>query len=353
MANTNRKFGIEIEFVGAERRAVERALFNAGIDARVEGYNHSTRRYWKIVTDASLHHHSGLTGELVSPILQGAEGFAELKRVCDALSQVAGLTVNRSCGLHVHLDCNDMTVAEISKVFERYAQYEEQIDLIMPRSRRGEARWCRSIKNHKDVMKGRQSKESQAYALNRYYKVNLTNIATRGAMEFRQHSGTTEYTKIANWVLFLMGFVNTSIELAGSVTTTQRRTGKRWFNQVRNFFEANGLDCTYSRGRQAWAIRKAGSNRLIGYLTHDELVSLYADQRDSVMCSNKEGSDALNMDALHRIVDTFGAWFTGDYQHVFTNQPSEAVTEAVDTGWLAGIAQGVTEYLEMRQEELN
>ena len=202
-------------------------------------------------------------------------------------------------------------------------------------------------------MKNKASKESQAYALNRYYKVNLTNIATRGAMEFRQHSGTTDYSKIANWVAFLMGFVNTSIELTNGATTTRSRAGKRWFNQVRNFFEANGIDCTYSRRYQAWALRKAGSNRLIGYMTHDDLVELYADQRDSVMCSNKEGSEALNMTKFYQMVDAFGAWFSSAYEHSFSNRVVETPIETTDAGWLTGISQPVVNYLEMRQEELN
>ena len=40
MQYTNRKFGIEIEFVGARRDEVASRLRAAGIDAQVEGYNH-------------------------------------------------------------------------------------------------------------------------------------------------------------------------------------------------------------------------------------------------------------------------------------------------------------------------
>lgn len=42
---------------------------------------------------------------------------------------------------------------------------------------------------------------------NRYKKVNLKSYFRHGTVEFRQHSGTIEYTKISNWVLFLHSLV--------------------------------------------------------------------------------------------------------------------------------------------------
>ena len=38
---------------------------------------------------------------------------------------------------------------------------------------------------------------------NRYHKVNLEAYSRHKTVEFRQHSGTTNFTKMRNWVLFL------------------------------------------------------------------------------------------------------------------------------------------------------
>ena len=43
MEYTNRKFGIEIEFVGACKYEVAEAINAAGVDCEVEYYNHTTR----------------------------------------------------------------------------------------------------------------------------------------------------------------------------------------------------------------------------------------------------------------------------------------------------------------------
>jgi hypothetical protein len=79
----NRDFGIEIEAFGVNPATLERKLNEAGIETRYEGYNHTTRTYWKIVTDSSLNGHD--TFELVSPILNGENGLEQLEKVCRVL----------------------------------------------------------------------------------------------------------------------------------------------------------------------------------------------------------------------------------------------------------------------------
>ncbi len=346
MQYTDRKFGIEIEFVGARRDEVASRLRAAGIDAQVEGYNHRTTSHWKIVSDASLSHRSGLTGELVSPILQGADGFAQLETVCRVLNEIGGCTINRTCGLHVHLDCRDMTAPQIAKVWERYASYEQLIDLVMPQSRRGQARWCRSVVDHKDRMKQFDTKESQAYAMDRYYKVNLTNIATRGAMEFRQHSGTTEYRKIANWVCFLMQFVETSIALTEQATSAP--VGKRAFNEIRNLFENNDMSITWKRGSDKWVVRKTSSNRLLGQITTDQLRALYHHNKKSHLHSiNQTDQNIFAGSAFEIASQIAGVQLRRDFSNAVN---TEAV---VDTGWMHGVEQSVQDYYEERYEELN
>ena len=319
MSRRNRKFGIEIEFVGVSRSEVEAALQEAGVNAHLEGHNHTTRSYWKIVSDASLHDSSGLTGEIVSPILEGEYGFAELKKVCDVLNSIPALRVNRSCGLHVHLDARDLTVSAVSKIFERYSQYEDQIDSIMPISRRGEARWCRSInkRNLRDAVKGCTTKSTQAGAMGRYYKVNLTNVATRGAVEFRQHSGTTDYTKIVNWTHFLMDFVTKSIELENSSQMAPS------FDIARKIVKAHNGDISWKGSRYYVCM-----NGVTTKFTVEELDSFYfvQGQITEPNCFNER-----------RFLRAIGV----------------ATTLATDSHWLDGVKTDVSEYMQARIQQVS
>ena len=319
---TNKKFGIEIEFVGASLESVARAIRSAGVDCYVESWNHVTRPHWKIVTDSSLSTQGGFAGEIVSPILQGQAGVDDLEKVCAALNSVAGVTVNRSCGLHVHLDCNDMTMQQIRTVYERYADYEAQIDLVMPRSRRDSPRWCRSIVDRKNVYRGVETKSNGANQLGRYHKVNLTNIATRGSMEFRQHAGTTDFTKIYNWLEYLMCFVEKSIQL--SATTTPVKSKGRWFNAVRNAFENAGYTFVWSRRLKAWEV--SNDHRVLGSLTNAAIEGCYYTREKKVLNTGRANGDDVCNPLVRRLAEEIGAnRLQADLQFSNKHAPLEAV----------------------------
>lgn len=82
--NIDRKFGIELELVGITREQAGRALSQVGIEVHDEGYNHTTRSYWKMVSDSSVR--GGF--ELVSPVLRGEDGIHEARKVATALDDM-------------------------------------------------------------------------------------------------------------------------------------------------------------------------------------------------------------------------------------------------------------------------
>ena len=137
---TQRRFGVEIEFAGGvNRETLARELNTAGVQCQSEYYNHSTRSYWKLTTDASCGY------EMVSPILQGEEGFQQLKKVLDIMAEM-GCTVNRSTGVHVHLEAADLTALDVKNIVTRYADNEAEIDTWFPRSRRASNnQYCLSL----------------------------------------------------------------------------------------------------------------------------------------------------------------------------------------------------------------
>lgn len=202
----NRKFGIELEIVGITHQTALRVLHAVGINVQDESYNHTTRGHWKLVPDGSVR--GGF--EVVSPILEGERGIEEAMTVAEALSD-AGATVNRSCGFHVHFDAADLSAADVKAIVHRYAAYEAEIDAFMPPSRRGNTNsYCGSVTRflNRRFDEARTIDELAAAQPGRYFKVNLQSYRRHGTLEFRQHSGTVNANKVANWVRFLGEFID-------------------------------------------------------------------------------------------------------------------------------------------------
>mgnify|MGYP003110074313 FL=1 len=331
MKITDRKFGIEIEAFGVSTYRVQDALRAAGLNAEVEGYNHITRSHWKITSDASINGRNAF--ELVSPILQGQNGLRQLKKACKVLNDL-GAQVNVSCGLHVHLDSQEMNVDEILSVYNRYCDYTSQIDQVVSPSRRGEG--ARYVSQVKRVNRKFHSKRGLARHQNKYRKVNLVNIASRGSIEFRQHQGTTDYTKISNWLSFLMQFVEASRH------TKKINSSNRVYKQIRNVLENNGYEMNFDRGWNEWYARNTTDSNNSFWVSNDELNQFYTGARES---------------SLSKIA--FLNWLKSDkniqLEKVTPKYFAKVVVEDAqeDTGWLMDIDEDTIQFLEQRKLDLS
>ena len=202
----NRSFGIELEIANITRETALTALRAYGISVQNESYNHTNRPHWKLVHDASVR--GGF--EVVSPVLHGEQGLEEARAVADVLSD-AGARVNRSCGFHVHFDASDLSVDDVKTIMRRYADHETEIDALMPPSRRGAGNsYCNTLTRlpFDRLMRASSIQDMARIMGSRYYKVNLQAFQRHGTIEFRQHSGTANSAKIANWVRFLAEFID-------------------------------------------------------------------------------------------------------------------------------------------------
>lgn len=214
----NKEFGVEIEGYGIDRHELARLFNAAGIATEAQSYNHNTTRVWKIVTDGSLAGSNPF--EVVSPILKGEQGMAELKKVCDVL-EAAGVKINKSCGLHVHFNARQMAINDWRNLYKNYITMEGEIDSLMPISRRGNSNtYCRSM------MSRFRSKENAFAAIDeaqtvgdlsrvvtgrdRYFKLNAESFTRHGTVEFRQHSGTIEFKKITSWIRICSSMIDKS-----------------------------------------------------------------------------------------------------------------------------------------------
>jgi hypothetical protein len=211
-----------------QKTTLRDALVTAGIRCEIEGYNHMTKRHWKIVTDGSL---NGVnTFELVSPILKGQAGLAELKTVCRVLGE-CGAKVNKSCGTHIHFDAADFNMQTWKSLYINYARLENTIDAFMPISRR-DNQYCHSLKsicNFETKINACNSTTDieQVFRSSRYFKINPMSYARHKTCEFRQHSGTVEFEKVNNWIVFLNNLVEYS---KSNQATDKTLEGLRIFN---------------------------------------------------------------------------------------------------------------------------
>lgn len=215
-----RTFGVEIEIneITNEGRQFDREelktrLEQKGLKAAVTSYvQNAPSGYWEVTTDSSAGSGSGAMGyEVVSPILQGRKGLEDLEKVCDTLNEMDA-RVNVRCGLHVHHDISDLGVEQIKEAYSLYMKYEDGIDSIMPPSRRGMEGgngYCQSLKNYslKELKECETKDDLLRLFSSRYIKLNFQSYRSIGTLEFRQHSGTTNYEKISNWIKLSQLFV--------------------------------------------------------------------------------------------------------------------------------------------------
>lgn len=163
--------------------------------------------------------------EVVSPILQNAEGFLELQRICDGLTEFvsnSNLHINYRTGLHVTLGTRLNTDERLRGFMKRIQRLEPGLFTLVSPSRLYDFDGydydtdecneycmpiCESISDVEGLRIGAFIREGD----NRYCTVNLTHAYKDvQKLEIRMHNGTTEFQKIAPWISLWMQIFNRS-----------------------------------------------------------------------------------------------------------------------------------------------
>ena len=159
------------------------------------------------------------------------------------LTQRKGATVNRSCGMHVHIgnakikdDINLVTFAgqciqsmqrhgnidvlklecleepmdaiAVKDIMNRYKDNQTIINGFFPPSRTNH-NMCKPITR---TIVGDTIEELIANAMGKYCVINLKPWTSKGTIEFRQASGTIELDKITHWIEFLLTLVAQTVD---------------------------------------------------------------------------------------------------------------------------------------------
>lgn len=178
---SERHVGIEVEFGSPTNKTdIATALTEAGIG-----------RYVQLKDDGSVRDFPSnyQTNELVicAPISIIRDVVTKAMNVINS----GGAKVNKTCGLHVHLD---MRGYDYPRAFSNLVSAQKILYQMVPASRRDNT-YCKptTSKVFSRVQHG-----------SRYVGINPTSYRKHGTIEVRLHSGTTDIIKILNFVDILM-----------------------------------------------------------------------------------------------------------------------------------------------------
>lgn len=176
------------------------------------------------ITDDGSLYSNGI--ELQTPKLKGKNGEALVKSVCTALHN-AGATVDKSTGLHIHLDGKGLLPRTLTmtnpialkQLWKFYLAFDDVILSFLPKSRRGNA-YCRPMKETSKYSQIHEAKSQRDLEIlwyathsvrhitqaklhakhsSRYHGINLHILLAEKHLEVRFHSGTVHATKILEW----------------------------------------------------------------------------------------------------------------------------------------------------------
>lgn len=196
-------FGIEIETA-----APQSAIDNHGLQI---GSYHGGRQVpylptgWRAERDGSIHAPAGYHAcEIVSPILRGAEGLAQVAEVLAAL-EARGHKVNPSCGVHAHIGWDRNLPADaLARLVTIVSYCEKGLYAITGTKSRERGTYCGGVRKY-----GNDKDAKPRLDRDRYHALNLTNLAhgTRETVEFRVFSGSLNPVKVLGWIQVCLGLV--------------------------------------------------------------------------------------------------------------------------------------------------
>lgn len=147
-------------------------------------------KYINIGTDGSVEAGRNETGSEFRVCIKRDEVRSVLPGIMQAIKAL-GATVNKSCGLHVHMDQrHQKTREEVATVFQRLVRSLGLLYTVVPPSRRRNT-YCKRNR-HADFNRARDGE--------RYKAVNAGAWERHGTLEVRLFGGTLEETKIINWI---------------------------------------------------------------------------------------------------------------------------------------------------------
>ncbi len=258
----NQKFGIEIEMTGITRAKAAQIVagYFGAVANHVGGYydtytvSMSNNRQWKIMSDGSILCESsrGLTSnkaysvELVSPICTYGD-IQNIQQVVRRLRE-GGARVNKSCGIHVHIDASTHNEKTLRNIVNIMAAKEDllykALDVKVDREN-----YCQKTnkefldnlnnkhpKNMEELERqwynGRSGRDEH-YHRSRYHALNLHSVFSKGTVEFRLFNSTLHAGEVKTYIQLCMAISHQALvqKVASHLktnSTNEKYTFRTW-----------------------------------------------------------------------------------------------------------------------------
>ena len=258
------KFGIEIELTGITREITGDIIAeyfgtkNHSVESTFETEDRKGR-IWKIVHDSSIYSQKNAREilveaeerykvEVVSPILS-YDDIKDLQEIVRQLRQ-KGALVNKSCGIHIHVNTTPHTPTTLKNLVNIMASKEE----ILYKSLRiapERLRYCKRV-NEKlmEAINKKKPKTLQELAdiwysdnpydnrtssnnYSRYRGLNLHSTYTKGTVEFRIFNSTLDEGEIKAYIQFCLAVSHQALSQRSAsakrtVTNNEKYTFRCW-----------------------------------------------------------------------------------------------------------------------------
>ena len=241
----SQNFGIEIEMTGLTRCAAAKIIaghfgsetvhVGGGYDAYA--VRDERNRQWKVMSDASIRcqNRRGETEstlysvEVVSPICQ----YRDIETIQELIRKLrtGGAKVNKSCGIHVHVDASNHTPQTLRNLVNIMAAKE---DLLYKTLQVDVARedYCKKADTQfLDVLNRKRPKAMQDletlwyngssgryrhYDHTRYHALNLHSVFSKGTIEFRLFNSTLHAGEVKTYIQLCLAISHQALVQKGA-----------------------------------------------------------------------------------------------------------------------------------------
>lgn len=254
----SQRFGIEMEMTGITRKKaaeVIAAYFDTHevYDGGSYDAYHVTdgqERNWKVVSDASIHPaaRDGRSAstlykvEVVSPICH----YEDIETIQELVRKLrhAGACVNRSCGIHIHVDAAPHSVKTLSNLVNIMVSKEDLLYKALAVDVAREDHYCqktdlsfleelnrkkpKSIEIFEEMWYHGDSRSYDHYDETRYHALNLHSVFSKGTIEFRLFNGTMHAGKVKTYIQLSLAISHQALVQKGASHSRTKSTNEKY-----------------------------------------------------------------------------------------------------------------------------
>jgi hypothetical protein len=202
--STDNYIGIEIELASKkDRNFICDKLFEAGLGKYVGIKDDGSIGRGTKLTDTHPHTHE------LALLVRQSEFEDVVTRTCKVLNEQCEVAVDKTCGLHIHLD---MRNRKVENAFHNLVSCQQIFYAMLPAARRSS--------QYSYPVKGTKWRVLDA----RYHGINSQAYSKYKTLELRMHCGTTQANKINNWIKLALAVAEAPLITKAPTSVASLRT---------------------------------------------------------------------------------------------------------------------------------